>query len=85
LVTRSISDQNFDYQSVILIGSSNYLNYGDNLENDIIITVVSPDDRSFFEAIEKANTSFESRHEEVQLPSQIIKNLPLSFDIQAWC
>lgn len=85
LVTRSISDQNFDYQSVILIGSNNYLNYGGNLENDIIITVVSPDDRSFFEAIEKANTSFESRHEEVQLPSQLIKNLPLSFDIQAWC
>ena len=85
LVTRSISDQNFDYQSVILIGSNNYLNYGGNLENDIIITVVSPGDRSFFEAIEKANTSFESRHEEVQLPSQLIKNLPLSFDIQAWC
>ena len=41
LVTRSISDQNFDYQSVILIGSNNYLNYGGNLDNDIIITVYS--------------------------------------------
>ena len=84
LVTRSISDQNFDYQSVILIGSNNYLNYGGNLENDIIITLVSPGDRSFFEAIEKANNSFQARYKDVLLPAQLIKKLPLSFDIQAW-
>ena len=36
-------------------------------------------------AIEKANTSFQSRYDDVLLPSTLINKLPLSFDIQAWC
>ena len=55
-----------------------------NLDNNIIITVVSPEERTFGEAIEKANNSFEARNEDVLLPAQLIKKLPLSFDIQAW-
>lgn len=84
-ITRTISDNgNKDFDSVILIGSNNYLKYGGNLDNNIIITVVSPEERTFGEAIEKANNSFEARNEDVLLPAQLIKKLPLSFDIQAW-
>jgi hypothetical protein len=88
-VTRSISEANgvyeySDFKSAILIGSNNYLKYGGNLDNEKIITIVSPEDRSFDDAIEKANTSFESRYDDVLLPSQLINKLPLSFDIQAW-
>ena len=67
-----------------MIGSNNYLKFGGNLDNNIIITVVSPEERTFGEAIEKANNSFEARNEDVLLPAQLIKKLPLSFDIQAW-
>ena len=84
-ITSTIRDNsNKDFDSVILIGSNNYLKYGGNLENKIIMTVVSPEERKFGEAIEKANNSFEARNEDVLLTAQLIKKLPLSFDIQAW-
>ena len=67
-----------------MIGSNNFLKYGGNLDNNIIITVVSPEERTFGEAINMANNSFETRNEDVLIPAQLTKKLPLSFDIQAW-